>query len=41
VDDTLALVYLACLHWASLMLVFPDGTIALVQIAIFAGLCLL
>jgi len=36
VGGTLALVRLAGLHWTLLMLVFADGTIALVNLAFFS-----
>lgn len=40
VEDTLALVHLAGLHWALLILVFGDDTIAFIHFVFFADLCL-
>jgi hypothetical protein len=40
VDDTLALVCLAGLHWALMMLIFTDNVMALVCFAFLSDLCL-
>lgn len=40
VNNALALIHLACLPWASLMLVFTDHTLLLIHLAFFADLCL-